>query len=79
MDGATVDVCVARVERVLSKEPVRINGEGAGREAELARLSFFNEHPATDLEIRVWTGAASSLAVTRVEFCPIIALPSRVS
>lgn len=73
VDGAVVDVCVARGEQVLAKVPLQSDGPGDEQDTqntELARLEFKNKRLVSDLEIRVWTSETSALTVTRVEFRP---------
>lgn len=67
VDGAVVDVCVARGEQVLARAPLQSVGLGIGLDTELARLAFQTDHATSDLEIRVWTSETSALTVTRVE------------
>jgi hypothetical protein len=79
VDGAMVDVCVGRGERVLAQAPLQVNGAAASEEAQLACLMFNNGQAAKDLEIRVWTGEAASLTVTGVEFSRVAAPGNRAA
>jgi len=76
VDGAVVDVCVARGEQVLARSALQSDGLGAeqdtqDQDTELARFVFRSDRLVSDLEIRVWTSETSALTVTRVEFSPV--------